>query len=96
MGGHEVDDYIAQVYEIPFVIMGRFTGRPMDIQSPLMGELPDIPLQALEMGMGGNGSDDEKICPDPEGAKIHHHHIPAFVLPKDPPQGQGGGFIVHR
>jgi hypothetical protein len=90
-----MDDDISHIYQVPFVIQGPFMGISADLEALLMGELPDIPLQSLEMGIGGNGSDDEKIRPDMEGTEVHDYHIPALVLPKEPSQSQGGGFIVR-
>jgi hypothetical protein len=91
-----MDNDISHIYQVPLVIKGPFTGTPADIQSVLMGKFPDIPLQPLEMGMGGNRGDEKKIRPNMEGSEVHEYHIPALVLPEKLPQGQGGGFIVHR
>jgi hypothetical protein len=91
-----MDNDISHIYQVPFVIKGSFMGTPVDIQPVLMGEFPDIPLQPLEMGTGRDRGDNEKIRPHMEGAEVHDYHIPALVFPEEPPQGQGGGFIVHR
>jgi hypothetical protein len=85
-GRHKVDNYRSHIDEVPFVIR---RGPPVPAEYFnlfFQGKGLYLPVEALQVGIAGNGGNNKKIGPAVQFPEIQNNNVPAAAILKQPAQ----------
>jgi hypothetical protein len=91
-----VNDNVSQVRKVPSVVGTGFSVMPEYFHALFPGIVPDVPLQALQMGAAGDCGNHKKVGTVVHVPQIHHdHRFPAMVLDEGG-KFKGEGLVIRR
>jgi hypothetical protein len=86
LGGHQVNYHGSHVNKAPFVLR-RGPSLPVgDFNLFFQGKVRNLPVEALQMGVAGNGGNDKKIGPTVQFPEIQNNYLSPAVILKQPAQ----------